>query len=188
MLAEVFTVDSGAAFEVVFEGDFDREPSRHVGLLHLLHLFDVFFGDIGALQLPEVQGIGDVIECGDRENLQLLPRFEHLQELLLLVDVTWLARLLKDNAHEELDVLAEATNILTLDILEDRVHNQDENVLAIRILLDDLSQCFADTRGKALCVIVAHEAHYLFEGVLPRLPNRKELLCELLAHLLLANF
>lgn len=85
-------------------------------------------------QLPEVQGIGDVIECGDRENLQLLPRFEHLQELLLLVDVTWLARLLKDNAHEEFDVLTEATNILTLDVLEDRVHNQDENVLAIRVL------------------------------------------------------
>ena len=55
-------------------------------------------------------------------------------------------------------------------------------------LLDDLSQCFADTSGKALCVIVAHEAHYLFEGVLTRLSDREQLLCKLLTHLLLANF
>ena len=85
-------------------------------------------------QLPELQGLGDVIQRGHREDLQLLPRLEHLQELLLLVDVAWLARLLKDNAHEALDVLAESTYILTLHILEDRVHNQDENVLAIRVL------------------------------------------------------
>jgi len=105
-----------------------------------------------------------------------------------LAYVAWLAGLLKDNAHQELDVLAKAPYILTLNILEDRVHDQHENVLAIRILLDDLSQCFADTSGKALCVIVAHEAHYLFEGVLTRLSDREQLLCKLLTHLLLANF